>query len=86
MRSKNVEYVPRSQNIANVPELRPIEDFWNEIKRAVYVNCWEAKNLIQLRNRINYCFKHVDIERVRRLGKECFTRVGTVRRQGIENL
>lgn len=86
LRSKNVEYVPRSQNIANVPELRPIEDFWNEIKRAVYANCWEAKNLIQLRNRINYCFKHVDIERVHRLGKESFTRVDTVRRQGMENL
>jgi len=86
LRTKQVECVPRERNIANVPELRPIEDFWSEIKRIVYANCWQAENLEQLRNRIDYCFKKIDPGFVHRLGKASFTRVDTARRNGIQNL
>lgn len=86
LKANKVEYVPKARNIANVPELRPIEDFWCELKRAVYANCWAAENLDQLRNRINYCLKKLEPELIHRLGKQSFTRVDTARRKGIENL
>lgn len=86
LKSKNVEYVPKERNIANCPELRPIEDFWSEIKRAVYANCWQAENLDQLRKRIDYCFKKHDENSIHRLGKASFTRIDTARRYGIKNL
>ena len=41
--------IPKKMNIANVPEIRPIEDFWAFLKRKVYMNGWEAKNLDHLK-------------------------------------
>jgi len=85
LKSENIEYVPRDKNPAKVPELRPIEDFWSEIKRLVYADNWQAENLQQLRNRIEYCMKKLDQNRVHRLGASTFTRVDRVRRNGMIN-
>lgn len=84
--SQSIDFVPKVHNPANVPELRPIEDFWSELKRRVYAKCWQAENLDQLKNRINYCLKQIDQERVHRLGKSTFTRVDAVRRNGMKKL
>jgi transposase len=86
LKSENIDIVPKAINPANAPEVRPIEDFWTEIKRIVYDGAWEANNLEQLRNRINYAFKKVDMKRVHALGNASFTRVDTVRRHGLQNL
>lgn len=86
LRSKNIEFVGKERNVANAPELRPIEDFWSAIKRSVYDKCWKAENLDQLRKRIEYCFKKFDPELIHRLGRGCFTRVDAVRRRGMKNL
>ena len=40
LKGENIEYMPRDKNPANVPELRPIEDFWTEVKRLVYADNW----------------------------------------------
>ena len=85
LKGENIEYVPRDKNPANVPELRPIEDFWTEIKRLIYADNWQAENLHQLRNRIEYCMKKIDQNRVHRLGASTFTRVDRVRRNGMIN-
>ena len=79
LKGKNIEYVPRDKNPANVPELRPIEDFWTEVKRLVYADNWQAENLCQLRNRVDYCMS------VHRFGVSTFTRVDRVRRNGLIN-
>ena len=67
-------------------ELRPIEDFWTEIKRIVNDGGWEAEDLDQLRNRINYAYKKIGIERDHRHGNASYTRVDAVRRHGLNNL
>ena len=54
LKSKNIEFVPKERNPANVPELRPIEDFWSELERLVYDKNWQAENLDQLKNRIEF--------------------------------
>jgi len=80
---KNIEVVQKDDNPANYPELRPIEDFWSELKRIVYDKCWVADNLTQLRNRIEYAFTKVNQERVQSLARRTFTRVDAARRGNI---
>lgn len=82
----NIEFVDKERNIANTPELRPIEDFWSKLKRAVYDNCWKAENLDQLRHRIEYCLKKFDHATIHHYASRSFTRVDKVRREGMENL
>ena len=36
-------------NVANVPEVYTIEDFWGFLKRNVYEATWQAKNLEELK-------------------------------------
>ena len=86
LRSKKINFVPKEHNPANVPELRPIEDFWSELKRLVYDKNWKAENLDQLKNRIEYCFKKINPNRVHTLGASTFKRVDSVRRHGMINL
>ena len=86
LESQNIEIVPKASNPANAPEMRPIEDFWTEIKRLVYDGGWEAENLAQLHNRIDYAFKKVNMERIHSLGKASLARVDSVRRHGLKNL
>ena len=86
LKAKNIEFVSKEHNPANVPELRPIEDFWSELKRLVYNKNWQAKNLGKLKKRIEFSIKRIDIESVHRLAAATFTRVDTVRRHGMKNL
>ena len=48
---KKVTFVPKNDNPANVPEARPIEDFWAIIKGLVYKGGWKGENLDQLTSR-----------------------------------
>ena len=55
-----IHHVDKVDNPANLPEVRPIEDFWSVLKAKVYENNWEAKTLHQLEVRIKKCLKEVD--------------------------
>lgn len=48
----NVKYVPKRLNPPNVPQLRPIEDFWANLKRKVYSNSYVAPNTTLLKLKI----------------------------------
>lgn len=83
---KKVNFVPKRDNPANLPEARPIEDFWSIIKGMVYKDDWVAENVKQLRNRILYCFGKVDMDLVRRLAESVRSRLDKIRRHDlIEN-
>ena len=41
--NKNVEFVPKRLNPPNVPQARPIENFWGCLAKKVYEGDWEAK-------------------------------------------
>jgi hypothetical protein len=49
-----INFVEKYENPANLPECRPIEQFWAIIKKKVYNGNWKAKNLDQLKERILY--------------------------------
>ena len=44
-------------NPANVPEARPIEDYWAILKREVYMDGWTGKIVDQLKSRIRFALK-----------------------------
>lgn len=73
----------KKDNPANVPEIRPIEDFWAYLKRTVYAKAWQAKNTDQLINRIKYCLKKLNPIVVHELALATKRRIDRVRRVGV---
>ena len=57
---QSIPYVPRKDNTPNVPQARPIGDFWSVLKRKVYEKSWEAQNKQQLIRRIKQKLKEID--------------------------
>ena len=55
-----IHHADKVDNPANLPEVRPIEDFWSILKAKVYENNWEAQTLHQLEVRIKKSLKEVD--------------------------
>lgn len=84
--AENIDFVRKEDNPANVPEIRPIENFWAYLKRLVYAQGWEAKTANQLITRIKYCLKKIDQDVVQTLALSTKRRIDGVRRHGlIEN-
>ncbi|RWS19878.1 uncharacterized protein B4U80_11465 [Leptotrombidium deliense] len=61
LENSTINYVPKSHNPANVPQLRPIERFWAMLKQKVYANGYQAENLHSLRRRIVSKIKTFDL-------------------------
>jgi hypothetical protein len=57
----NVPFVQRDENPPNLPQCRPIENFWSSLKAAVYQGGWEAESIAQLRRRIVRTLKILDL-------------------------
>jgi len=55
--AEGINYVLKKDNPPNVPEARPIEDFWGILKGKVYENNWKAEYLEKLEARIKFCLK-----------------------------
>uniref|UniRef100_A0A914DC44 Uncharacterized protein n=1 Tax=Acrobeloides nanus TaxID=290746 RepID=A0A914DC44_9BILA len=51
---EDIHFVEKVDNPANLPEARPVEDFWAALKGMVYAKGWHAENVQQLVNRIKY--------------------------------
>lgn len=86
LKEKNVVFVEKADNPAAVPELRPIEKFWSILKGLVYAKNWKAESTVQLRNRILYCLKKVDVGVVQGMCKVVYSKLDAVRRQGEKAL
>jgi len=82
-RDENIDFVEKKDNPANVPEIRPIEDFWSLLKKDVYAKGWKAKNTDQLITRIKYCLKKIDKNVVQQLAMSTKKRIDHVRRHGV---
>jgi len=83
MKEKNVNFVKKEDNPANMPEIRQIEDFWGILKGKVYQNAWQAKNLNQLGNRIKYCLGKLDHNIVYDRCRSTRSRLNNIRINGI---
>ena len=83
---KKIEFLPKIINLANAPKLRPIEDFWGILKTNVYENNWSAKNVSQLKKKIQLCLKKMDSNLVQKIAGTVQKRLNTVRRNGYDAL
>jgi hypothetical protein len=66
LRENNILFVMKSINPTNLPQCRPIEDFFGQLSAEVYKHDWRAKNINQLIGRIKRCIKKMDFKSVRR--------------------
>ena len=76
-------HVKKHDNPPNVPECRPIENFWGILKGLVYANNWQASNIDQLKAKIQACFKKIDLNLVKRTLASTRLKVGQVKRNGV---
>lgn len=83
LKSKGIPLVPKDINPANVPKARPIEDFWGNLKAKVYEGDWKANSLEELRRRIEYCLKNLDLKFVQHHMLGVRTRLGRIMKYGI---
>ncbi|KAL4492613.1 hypothetical protein ABPG72_007726 [Tetrahymena utriculariae] len=83
LQQKQICFVDKKDNPANVPECRPIEDFWSMLKGLVYKNNYQANSLEQLVERIKLCIKKLDKNVVQELSNSVKKRLDKVRREGV---
>lgn len=57
---ENLNFVAKDSNPPNVPQARPIENFWGCLTQKVYEGGWEAKSEQQLVRRIKNKLKEFD--------------------------
>ena len=82
LRQLGIPYVPKDCNPPNLPQCRPIENFWSLLKNLVYEGGWEATNTSQLERRIKKKIKLVDMQSVRKDFESIRTRLRSVSRNG----
>ncbi len=63
----NINFVSYDHNPTNLPQCRPIEDFFGYLSSIVYAKNWKAKSIQSLKNRIRNFIKKVDISVVQRM-------------------
>lgn len=80
LKTKKIPVVPKQDNPASLPKARPIEDFWANLKRLVYADNWQAKNLQELEDRIRSCLKKIDPNLVQAHAESVPYRLDQVRR------
>lgn len=54
MRDHRIQFVEKNANPPNMPQIRPIEDFWGYLKHLTFENGFQADNLDKLERRIRY--------------------------------
>lgn len=83
LRDKKMNFVERSDNPPNLPECRPIENFWSILKGKVYEGNWQAENLAKLQTRIKYCLGKIDPKLIQSLAQSIPSLVDNIRRNGL---
>lgn len=59
--SENINFVQKEMNPPNVPQARPIENFWGDLTQKVYEDGWQAQTERQLKARIKKKLKEYDL-------------------------
>jgi len=78
-----INFVEKYENPANLPECRPIEQFWAIIKKKVYNGNWKAKNVDQLKERILYMATQIGRSLLAGLFKSMVRTMKDIGRNGV---
>lgn len=81
-----INFVHKDLNPPNVPQLRPIEDFWGMLKQKVYHHNWQAATVQQLENRIRYCLRQVDLPCVQAMMANVKSLIRRARADGVASI
>ena len=82
LKDQKINFVVKCRNPTNVPQCRPIEDFWSILCNKMYKNGWSANNLDQLENRIKSCLRKIDRKTVQNLSNSVNKRLRLAGRKG----
>ena len=82
-RAQNINFVEKSENPANVPEARPIEDFWAILKGEVYKGGWKTDDFDVLKKKIRLCLRKMDQNLVQDLIAGTSARLNKIRNDGF---
>jgi transposase len=78
-----IEYVPKKERPPNVPQIRPIEIFWANLKRKVYSNNYRPKDVKCLIGKIRKELKSIETTGIRKAMKEVPAKARKVYRLGV---
>lgn len=82
LHQNNIPFVPRQDNPPNLPQARPIEDFWALLSRKVYDGGWQAENEEQLRRRIFRKIGEIDVQVVQNLMRDVRRKLRLIEQHG----
>lgn len=82
LEDENIPYVPKLRNPTNLPQCRPVEDFFGELSSLVYKKGWKANSIKQLKTRIKKCLKKMDTTGVQRACLKIKTKLRSVADKG----
>jgi len=60
----NISFIEKMDNPTNLPQCRPIEDFFGQLSSIVYKDGWTARNVEELKKRIKSSIKKIDFTTV----------------------
>jgi hypothetical protein len=80
--ARGIRFVPKSMNPTNLPQCRPVEDFFGYISGIIYRGGWCAENTDQLVRRIRWALRKVDLNVVRKMMVSVPRRLRKVNREG----
>jgi hypothetical protein len=80
-----IEYVPKEKNPPNVPQIRPIKNFWGNLKRKVYCNNYRPKDLKCLMAKTRKEQKSIETTEIRKTMKEISAKARKAHRQFSNN-
>lgn len=84
--ANRINFVPKSMNPTNLPQCRPVEDFFGYLGGIVYRGGWRAENTQQLIKRIRWGMRKVDLNVVRRMMARVPSRLRKVSREGAYSM
>ncbi len=82
----DVRYVPKDMNPPNIPQLRPIEDLWAQLKQKVYENDWSTHSIPKLILRIKKKLKEFSPSMCQSYMSDILTRIRFAADNGVESL
>ena len=74
-RANGIKFIPEKDNPPNVPQLRPIEQFWSYLGQKIYSNGWTTDKIPSLTRRINKIIKITPIEFYQKLMRNVKTKI-----------
>ena len=60
LKDKKIPFVEYNSNPTNLPQCRPIEDFFGVLSQIIYKNNWKARNVHILQKRIRWALTKVE--------------------------